>query len=212
MNVLTYSCGPFAANCYIAESGDAAVIIDPGHLEKGIADYISQNPGKIKYILLTHGHCDHIFAAAAVRKMTGAEIVIGKGDEKGLTDDDFNLSSAFGSLYGHIGNDSKDEITVSDGDVLTAGDMEFKVIATPGHSPGGVCYLCGDVLFSGDTLFAGTVGRTDFPHSKPSNLLRSLEKLKALDDGIKVFPGHGECTAVGIEKQSNIFLNYQGGF
>ena len=169
MNVLTYSCGALAANCYIIETDTDAVIIDPGFLEKGIVDYINANPGKIKLIMLTHGHFDHIFAAEKVKNMTGADIVIGKGDELALISDDFNLSAGFGSLYGSIGENPKNERLVLDGDTLTVGGMEFKVIATPGHSPGGVCYLVENNLFSGDTLFAGSVGRTDFPHSNISH-------------------------------------------
>ena len=208
MNILTYSCGALAANCYIIETDNDAVIIDPGFLEKGIVDYINTNPGKIKLIMLTHGHFDHIFAAEKVKNMTGADIVIGKGDELALISDDFNLSSGFGSLYGSIGNNPKNERLVLDGDTLSVGCMEFKVIATPGHSPGGVCYLSENNLFSGDTLFAGSIGRTDFPHSNVSDMLKSLEKLKAFDDDIKVYPGHGEGTTIGIEKESNYYLKF----
>ena len=207
MNVLTYSCGALAANCYIIETDTDAVIIDPGFLEKGIVDYINANPGKIKLIMLTHGHFDHIFAAEKVKNMTGADIVIGKGDELALISDDFNLSAGFGSFYGSIGENPKNEKMVLDGDTLTVGCMEFKVIATPGHSPGGVCYLVENNLFSGDTLFAGSVGRTDFPHSNISDMLKSLRKLKAFDDDIKVYPGHGASTTIGIEKGSNYYLN-----
>lgn len=212
MNILTFSCGILAANCYIIEDGKDAVIIDPGYTEDGIFDYILNNPKKIKYILLTHGHFDHIFAANAVKEATGADIVIGEGDAFALVNDEFNLSEGFGSIYGSIGSEPKGEITVSDGDVITVGKMKFTVISTPGHSPGGVCYLSDGVLFSGDTLFAGTVGRTDFPHSSQGALLESLEKLKKLDDNIAVYPGHGEKTTIKAEKQNNPFLNYQGGF
>ena len=125
-----------------------------------------------------------------------------------LISDDFNLSSGFGSLYGSIGNNTKNERLVLDGDTLTVGCMEFKVIATPGHSPGGVCYLVENNLFSGDTLFAGSIGRTDFPHSNVSDMLKSLEKLKAFDNDIKVYPGHGESTTIGIEKESNYYLKF----
>lgn len=208
MNILTYSCGALAANCYIIETDTDAVIIDPGFLEKGIVDHINTNPGKIKLIMLTHGHFDHIFAAEKVKNMTGADIVIGQGDELALISDDFNLSSGFGSLYGSIGNNTKNERLVLDGDTLTVGCMEFKVIATPGHSPGGVCYLVENNLFSGDTLFAGSIGRTDFPHSNVSDMLKSLEKLKAFDNDIKVYPGHGESTTIGIEKESNYYLKF----
>lgn len=208
MNILTYSCGDLAANCYIIETDTDAVIIDPGFLEKGIVDHINTNPGKIKLIMLTHGHFDHIFAAEKVKNMTGADIVIGQGDELALISDDFNLSSGFGSLYGSIGNNTKNERLVLDGDTLTVGCMEFKVIATPGHSPGGVCYLVENNLFSGDTLFAGSIGRTDFPHSNVSDMLKSLEKLKAFDNDIKVYPGHGESTTIGIEKESNYYLKF----
>lgn len=212
MRVITVPCGMLAANCYIVESNSYAVIVDPGFIEKEILDYIEKNPRKIKYILLTHGHFDHIFGAEKVQKMTGAKIIIGKGDELSLVDDVFNLSYGLRLPYGKIGSNPKGEFTVVDGDVIAAGDMSFRVISTPGHSPGGVCYLFDDMLFSGDTLFAGSVGRTDFPNSDLSELFNSLQKLKNLNDDIKVYPGHGEPTTIGVEKLSNTYMKFQGGF
>ena len=212
MRITTIPCGVLAANCYIVESDTNAVIIDPGFFENEIFDYIEENPQKIKYILLTHGHFDHIFAAEKVQKMTDAKIVIGKGDEKALVNDAFNLSYGFRLPYGEIGTNPKGEITVLDGEVINLDDMSFKVISTPGHSPGGVCYLCEDILFSGDTLFAGSIGRTDFPNSNLSELFVSLNKLKSLNDDINVYPGHGEPTTIGEEKHNNFYMKFQGGF
>lgn len=206
MNVITIPTGTMQANCYIAETDNDAVIIDPGFLESDIEKYIAENPNKVKYILLTHRHFDHLNGAVKVRKLTGAKIVINELDEGGLYSDMLSLASMVGGIYGKADPDAHADIYVSEGDTVTAGDMVFKVIQTPGHTEGGVCYFNDNVIFSGDTLFKGSIGRTDFPSSSNSDMRKSLDRLCLLPDSMLVYPGHGPKTTIGEEKRSNMFL------
>ncbi len=206
MNVITVPNGTMQANCYIVETDHAAVVIDPGYLEKQITSYVAENPDKIKFILLTHRHFDHLNAANALRKMTGAKIVIHELDEGGLYSDLLSLGSMAGGFYGHADPDAHADVYIDEGDTVTAGEMVFKVLYTPGHSEGGVCYLCENILFSGDTLFKGSIGRTDFPSSNNTEMRESLDRLCTLPDDTIVYPGHGPMTTIGHEKQTNIFL------
>ncbi len=206
MNIITIPTGTMQANCYIAETDTWAVIIDPGFLEKSIAKYIAENPYKIKYILLTHRHFDHLNAAMTVKKLTGAEIVIHELDEGGLYSDGLSLGNMVGSFYGKADPDAHADIYVDEGDTVTLGDTVFTVMHTPGHSEGGVCYMTGNILFSGDTLFKGSIGRTDFPSSDNGEMRVSLDRLAELPDETVVYPGHGPVTTIGAEKASNPFF------
>lgn len=206
MNVITIPTGTMQANCYIVETENSAVIIDPGFLERDIEKYIAENLDKVKYILLTHRHFDHLNAAVKVRKLTGAKIVINELDEGGLYSDMLSLASMVGTFYGKADPDAHADIYVSEGDTVTVGDMVFTVMETPGHTEGGVCYVCDNVIFSGDTLFKGSIGRTDFPSSSNSDMRKSLDRLCLLPDSMLVYPGHGPKTTIGEEKRSNMFL------
>lgn len=206
MNVITIPTGTMQANCYIVETENSAVIIDPGFLESNIEKYIAENPDKVKYILLTHRHFDHINAAVEVRELTGAKIVINQLDEGGLYSDMLSLASMIGGVYGKADPDAHADIYVSEGDTVTVGDMVFTVMQTPGHTEGGVCYFNDEVIFSGDTLFKGSIGRTDFPSSSNSDMRKSLDRLCLLPDEMVVYPGHGPKTTIGEEKRSNMFL------
>lgn len=206
MNVITIPTGTMQANCYIVETENSAVIIDPGFLERDIEKYIAENPDKVKYILLTHRHFDHLNAAVKARNLTGAKIVINELDEGGLYSDMLSLASMVGTFYGKADPDAHADIYVSEGDTVTVGDMVFTVMETPGHTEGGVCYVCNNVIFSGDTLFKGSIGRTDFPSSSNSDMRKSLDRLCLLPDSMLVYPGHGPKTTIGEEKRSNMFL------
>ena len=206
MNIITIPTGTMQANCYIVETEKAAVIIDPGYLEKDISAYIAKNPEKIKFILLTHRHFDHLNGAMAVKKLTGAKIVINELDEGGLYSDLVSLSNMAGTFYGKADPDAHADIYVDEGDTVTASDIVFKVLYTPGHSEGGVCYLCDNILFSGDTLFKGSIGRTDFPSSDNTQMRASLDRLSQLPDNTVVYPGHGPVTSIGAEKATNMFF------
>lgn len=198
--------GAMGANCYLFYCGETkkAVVIDPGADGKRIFRWVMEKGLKVEYILITHGHVDHIGAVDELRELLGDVLVGIHVDDAGmLTDDKKNLSSYVGSRLVL----KKADIMLQDGQELMVGKERIKVIATPGHSPGGVCFLCSEGLFSGDTLFAGSIGRTDFPGGSMNQLLDGVKKkLLILPEDTRVFPGHGEETSIGEEKRDNPFL------
>ncbi len=207
MNVTTVPCGLLQANCYLVEGENEALVIDPGYLEDTIVSFATKNSKKIKYILLTHRHFDHLNGAVALRKMTVAPIVIHKDDECGLYSDDDSLTNVCRGFYGFADKNSRADIIVTDNDTLKLNEFDIKVIHTPGHTVGGVCYFINGVLFSGDTLFKGTAGRTDFPGGSLEDIIKSISRLGELfDDSTLVYPGHGESTTIGDERFSNPFF------
>lgn len=198
--------GAMGANCYLYACPETkkAVIIDPGADGNQIYRWVLEKGVKVDYILITHGHVDHIGAVDELRELLGNVLVgIHTGDAGMLTDGKKNLSSYFGP--GLV--QKKADILLQDGQELIIGNQRLKVISTPGHSPGGVCFLCTEGLFSGDTLFAGSIGRTDFPGGSLDQLLAGVkQKLLVLPEETRVFPGHGEETSIGEEKRDNPFL------
>ncbi len=198
--------GSMGANCYLyaCEESKKAAIIDPGADGKRIYRWVLEKGLKVDYILLTHGHVDHIGAVDELKELLGDVLVGIHGDDAGmLTDGKRNLSSFFGP--GLVLQ--KADVLLEDGQELAIGKKRLKVISTPGHSPGGVCFLCSEGLFSGDTLFAGSIGRTDFPGGSMNQLLDGVKKkLLILPEDTRVFPGHGEETSIGEEKKDNPFL------
>ncbi len=206
MNIITIPNGTLQANCYIVETEHAAVVIDPGYMERQLSSYVAENPNKIKFIMLTHRHFDHLAAANALKRMTGAKIVINELDEGGLYSDLLSLGNMAGGFYNKADPDAHADIYVDEGDTVTAADMVFKVLYTPGHSEGGICFVIDNILFSGDTLFKGSIGRTDFPSSNMAEMRLSLDRLCTLPDETVVYPGHGEPTTIGQEKATNMFL------
>lgn len=198
--------GAMGANCYLFACMDTkkAVVIDPGADAKRIYRWVLEKGLKVEYILLTHGHVDHIGAVDELKELLGDVLVGIHADDAGmLTDGRKNLSSYFGP--GLVLN--KADLLLQDGQELMIGKERIKVISTPGHSPGGACFLCSEGLFSGDTLFAGSIGRTDFPGGSMNQLLDGVKKkLLILPEDTRVFPGHGEETSIGEEKRDNPFL------
>ncbi len=198
--------GNLETNCYIIgdETTKEGLIVDPGSLDKAIIDTVEELGLSLKYILLTHGHGDHILGVEYVKAVSGAKVAIGEKDAPMLLQADLNLASYIGG-----GNQQFDEadILLRDGDILKCGLLDIKVITTPGHTGGGICYLVGDSLLAGDTLFSGSIGRTDLPTGNYEELIRSVkEKIFTLDPNTKIHPGHGESTTVGIEIKSNPFF------
>ena len=198
--------GAMGANCYLYACMETkkAVIIDPGADGKRIYRWILEKGLKVDYILLTHGHADHIGAVDELRALLGDVLVgIHTGDAGMLTDGKKNLSSYFGP---GLELQSAD-ILLTDGQEIKIGKETLKVLFTPGHSPGCVCFLTNEGLFSGDTLFAGSIGRTDFPGGSLEQLLKGVkDKLLVLPEDTRVFPGHGEETSIGEEKRDNPYL------
>lgn len=201
MEIKILPLGHIKTNCYLISTDKAALVIDPGFKSKIAADFLEENKDKDCKILLTHSHFDHIGGAEELRAIFGAKIGIGKDDACGLEDSAVNLSDRF---HAKVAPFTADEL-YNDGDIIEVGDLKIKVIFTPGHTPGGVSYLINDALFAGDTLFRGSVGRTDFPNGNFKELMDSLQKLFMLPDDIKVYSGHGEWTTIGYEKKYNMF-------
>lgn len=198
--------GPLDVNCYVLKDEDTSkgVIIDPGGDGPVIASYVKKAGIDVQLIINTHGHWDHIGAVDELRKEFNVPVAIHKLDKDMLTNPRGNLSSFLGA----DGSTKAAEQLLQDGDEIVFGNSRLKVIHTPGHTPGGICLYDGaDVLFSGDTLFYFSVGRTDFPGGSSQELIRSItERLADVSDTAKVYPGHGPATVMGNERRGNPFL------
>ncbi|AHF07462.1 MBL fold metallo-hydrolase [Desulfitobacterium metallireducens] len=200
--------GIMGANCYIMSCPETkkAVVIDPGAEGDKIYHWVLEKGYHVEFILLTHGHFDHIGAVEELRNALKAKVGIHAGDADMLTEGRKNLSSISGSLNSSIQTKPADFL-LEDGQTILIGNMTVRVIATPGHTLGGVCFLTSEGLISGDTLFQGSIGRTDFPGGSLEQLLDGIkQKLLVLPEETQVFPGHGEATTIGREKRSNPFL------
>ena len=196
--------GPFASNCYIvgSPSDKEGMIIDPGDKAKEILKKVEDLGLDIKLIVLTHGHIDHTGALKEVKEATGAEVAIHGDDARSLRRQ--LLSVIFGLFYP---TPPPPDRLLKDGDSIDVGDLHFVVLHTPGHTPGGICLLGQGVVFSGDTLFNYSIGRTDLPGGSYSKLMNSIQtKLMTLPDNTVVYPGHGDETTIGAERRGNPYL------
>ncbi len=189
-------------NCYLLETEKAAIVIDPGYKRENLVEFLKQNEDKQRLILITHGHFDHIGGADYLRQETGVKIGIGALDEPALRDEVLNCAVGFKRSLPPFSADFK----YNDGDAVTVGDITLKVISTPGHTLGGVCYLAEDCIFTGDTLFKLSVGRTDFTGGSFAELEKSIKRLYSLPEELTVYAGHGEQTCIGFEKNNNPFV------
>ncbi len=194
--------GELGANCYLVfdEATKEALVIDPGEYNEELESMLEDNEIKeLKYVLLTHGHFDHILGAEKLLKNYGGKLAIGKEDEICLTDNRFSLISYFGGSK----PDLKADILLTGGDELDFAGRKIKVLHTPGHTKGGVCYLLEKMLFTGDTLFKNSIGRFDFPGGDFETIISSVRKLVKLDSSLIVLPGHGEKSTIEKEKNGN---------
>ncbi len=197
--------GPIMANCYMlgCEETREAVVIDPGAEADVILTTLASLKLKVKYLLNTHGHFDHVGANRRMKDATQAPLMIHAADEPMLAD----LSRTAASFGLSTENSPKADAYLHEGDEITFGNITLKVIHTPGHSRGGVCFYTEGHVFVGDTLFAGSIGRTDLPGGDYDQLIGNIrQKLFPLSDKTTVHPGHGPETSIGREKQMNPFL------
>jgi len=203
--------GPLQVNCFILadEKTREAVVIDPGDDAQEILKIIRNKDLKVKYLVNTHGHFDHVGANKALKEATGAELLIHEADAPLMASAPMQ-SRAFG--MNSVASPQADR-HLKHGDVINAGEISLKVLHTPGHSSGGISLLEQGMVFTGDSLFAGSIGRTDLPGGDLMTLLRSIKtNLMTLPDDTKVFCGHGPASTIGEERRENPFLNRQSGF
>lgn len=197
--------GPLMANCFICGCSKTkeAVVIDPGGDANTILLSLADSKLKVKYIINTHGHFDHVSANGKMKDATGADILIHPLDAPMLE----KLSSNAAFFGVSVENSPPCDQTLEEGDTVSFGDITLKVIHTPGHTPGGISLYTNGIVFVGDTLFSGSIGRTDFPGGDFNTLISSIKtKLFNMKDDIRVFSGHGPETSIGIEKRHNPFV------
>lgn len=205
MIIKTLSVGPIMANCYIigCEETKNAAVIDPGDEADRILLALSEEKLKVQYILNTHGHFDHVGANKRLKDVTGAKLAIHPDDIAML--ESVNMAAA--SFGMSVENSPPPDLKIKEGDTIPIGNISLNVIHTPGHSPGGVSFHTDGVVFVGDTLFAGSIGRTDFPGGDFDTLIASIKnKLFVLGDDVQALTGHGPATTIGQEKRTNPFL------
>lgn len=193
MKICTLPLGQLETNCYLVADGDGvAAVIDPAAAPERILQTARDSSLTIQAILLTHGHFDHVGAVAGLTQALRCPVWMHENEltlPEYLTDGPLYYTDGYG-----------------EGDTVTVGGLQFTVLHTPGHTPGSVCLRCGDALFTGDTLFAGSCGRTDFSGGSGSEMCRSLRRLAQLPGDLAVYPGHGEATTLAREKRENPYL------
>ena len=203
MLIKTITVGAYETNCYIVadEKTLDCAVIDPGSDAATILDYLEETHFHCRFVLLTHGHFDHTGAVGDVLAETDAQLMVHKADVGvSVGGDYYRFLPPEGTKY------------YAEGDVVCVGGLSFTVIETPGHTPGSVCLQCREagsdetVLFSGDTLFRDSCGRTDFPGSSTEEILRSLKRIAQLPGDCEVYPGHGFSTTLGRERSVNFFM------
>lgn len=202
MKVISEKFGSMDNNCslIIDEKTNQSALVDCNEFSQKMIDMIGDTD--LKYILLTHGHFDHIIGVKSVKEKYGAQVVISKEDEPMLNSSKLSLAVFCNAPQNNVDAD----IIVKDGDEITLGETKIKVMATPGHTSGSVCYIAENCIFSGDTLFYCSCGRTDFPSGSPEQMMTSLQKLKALDGDYKVYTGHNNLTTLDFERKNNPYM------
>lgn len=200
MKILTFILGSVRTNAYICIDTETSkcVVIDPGCDGEGIYKKIVGRNLILEYILLTHGHFDHIMASKILKEKTGAKIVIHAQDNEMLLDPMLSYAMQFAGSNFTCGNA---DILLCDGDIISCGSMNFKIIHTPGHTKGSCSFIAEDALFTGDTLFANDVGRTDLHGGSEETLKNSLKKLFTLPHDYRIYPGHGNFSRLSKERE-----------
>ena len=195
--------GDLDNNCYLLldETTNKSALIDCTVADDRMRELIGDT--ELQYILLTHGHLDHIGGVRDIKKEYGCKVVISSVDAPMLSSGKASLAAFCGAEQ----NDTEPDITVQDGDEIEVGTLKIKVLSTPGHTSGSVCYVVGDALFSGDTLFYCSCGRTDFPTGSSDDMIKSLKKLASLDGNYKVYTGHNQLSDLDFERKNNPYMN-----
>ena len=191
MNITVLPLGSLQANCYVVAEGNTCVLIDPGAQGAQLIGWLKDNHLTPEAVLLTHGHYDHVGAVQALVQEFGMDVYLHKGDTT-MTGD-----LAKGLYWNKI---------YAEGDTVAVGGMEFSVLHTPGHTPGSVCLKLGQTIFAGDTLFAGSCGRTDFPGGSWEQMMGSLRRLSQMEETCTVLPGHGGETTLSQERAYNPYM------
>lgn len=202
LQIHTLPLGDYQTNCYIVwdDAGTSCAVIDPGYDAQTVLNTTARFGLTIDAIFLTHGHFDHVGAVKDLVNATGCRLWMSQSDWSQKR----NPVTAY--LYPIANSDFTEVQFCEDGEAISAGGLVFTVMATAGHTAGSVCYLCGDAMFSGDTLFAGSCGRTDLPGGSWATIQESLHRLAALEKDYQVYPGHGESTTLAQEKRYNPYL------
>ncbi len=202
MTIQTFEMGSIGTNCYVVsdDKGNCAIVDCDGNTT-ALFHYIAQNNLKPSHILLTHGHFDHIGAVEEVKEKYGCVVCACDKEIPLLSDPSLNASNMSPRALS-----ISPDVTVKEGDTIEVGDLKFKVIETPGHTLGSVCFIIENAILSGDTLFLGSCGRVDFPTGDPKAMMASLQRLKNLQGDYVVYPGHGPATSLDYERRTNPFM------
>ncbi|MDD6154973.1 MAG: MBL fold metallo-hydrolase [Eubacteriales bacterium] len=202
MQVYNYITSPIGTNTYlVTDETKSAFIVDPGEFSQDLADKAAEDGLEVKYIILTHGHGDHIGGVAKFQELYPEAKVVASEKEKDFLNDPKLNNSPY--ILGRAVTVQPD-ILVKDGDTMWIGNMHLEFRSTPGHTPGGMCIVTGGAVFSGDTLFRASVGRTDFPYGSTADLINSIKtKLLTLPDDTIVYTGHMDVTTIGFERRVN---------
>lgn len=199
MKLKTIPAGIYSANCHIIMDDETkeTAVIDPGGDAQDLIGAINDMGAQVKFILLTHGHVDHVGGAVELKQKFNVPLYI--------SEEDYNICNTGEYIFGNISGNVDEYI--KENDTFNIGQKEIKTIHTPGHTPGGMCFLIDDMIFTGDTLFAGSIGRTDFVGGDFGTIIKSIkDKLMTLPDNITVLPGHGPKSTIGEERTHNPFL------
>lgn len=201
VSVKIFKVGPLETNCYLLTdtSTKKSAIIDPGGISAKLDEAINAvGVENIEYILITHGHFDHIRKAPRYKNLTEATLAIGKNEAEFTKDRHLNLCRIPMEEF-------EADVLLNDGDIIKLGDLSIRVIETPGHTKGGVCFIVNDCIFTGDTIMKGTFGRCDLETGDFEQMRKSLEKIFALSGDYKVYPGHGEMSTLAAERANNLY-------
>ena len=205
MKVARINAGEFGSNCWLVidEASGDALVIDPSPEIGAIKDAIEHRRARVKYILLTHSHFDHMTSCDTLRDLTGAPLALHEADAEGLVNSYINCSRVF------MNSDlvfRPAELLLKEGDELEIGSEKLSLIHTPGHTKGSACFFIGDSMFSGDTLFDGGIGRSDLPGGSTLELLSSLDRIKSIPRDYLLYTGHGSVSTLEKQKKYNPYL------